>query len=277
MLLSMLLFSFEDLFFKSVSQSFPPGLATLIYGLGGTVIFAVQAWWSGQAPLTSDALKPWLLIRSIFEIIGRLFFALALAFAPLSVSVAILQATPLVVTFAAVMLLGEKVGWRRWLAMAIGFVGVLIILRPSPEAFRWDALFALISVIGFAMRDLATRASPPKMSPPQLGVLGYVMLCLSGLIFMAFDTSPPRLPDTDEAIKLGLLIALGCLGYLFLTWAMRVGEIAVVTPFRYSRLLIGLVTAFFIFKERPDIWTLLGSALIVSSGIYTLLRSPKSK
>lgn len=273
MVLAMIGFAIEDAIFKGIAQTLPPGFTTLLFGLTGTLLFCLLCWSKGEAPLTRDALRPRLLIRSAIELVGRLFFALALAYTPLSSTSAILQAAPLFVTLGAAVLLGETVGPRRWAAMAVGFAGVLMIVKPTPAAFEPQSVFALLGMIGFAGRDLATRMAPPAVSGRQLGTLGFMVIICAGIIFMVFDAAPPRLPTGSEALRVLLLGVVGISGYTALTVAMRSGEISVVAPFRYSRLLIALVLAFAFFGERPDLWTLAGGLLIVVSGTYTLMRS----
>lgn len=276
MVIAMTLFAVEDSLFKSVTPALPPGVATLIFGLTGTTLYVLMTLRAGEPVLHSAILRPSLMIRTFFEIVGRLFFALSLAYTPLSVTSSILQAAPLVVTAGAALLLNETVGPRRWIAMAIGFVGVLMILRPTPDAFRPDALLAVAGMIGFAMRDLYTRASPPAVSTNQLGVLGFAVIVTAGLLMLPFDPAPPRLPDAGELWRLLLTGVVGVTAYAALTRAMRSGEVSVVAPFRYSRLLVALLFAFLFFGERPDLWTLAGGALIVTSGLYTLIRSART-
>lgn len=275
MVIAMTLFAVEDSLFKSVTPALPPGVATLIFGLTGTTLYVLMTLRAGEPVLHPAILRPSLMIRTFFEIVGRLFFALSLAYTPLSVTSSILQAAPLVVTAGAALLLKETVGLRRWTAMAIGFVGVLMILRPTPDAFRPDALLAVAGMIGFAMRDLFTRASPPAVSANQLGVLGFAVIVTAGLLMLPFDPTPPRLPDAGELWRLLLTGVVGVTAYTALTRAMRSGEVSVVAPFRYSRLLVALLFAFLFFGERPDLWTLAGGALIVTSGLYTLIRSAR--
>ncbi|MCA0846810.1 DMT family transporter [Salipiger thiooxidans] len=276
MVIAMTLFAVEDSLFKSVTPALPPGVATLIFGLTGTTLYVLMTLRAGEPVLHPAILRPSLMIRTFFEIVGRLFFALSLAYTPLSVTSSILQAAPLVVTAGAALLLNETVGPRRWIAMAIGFVGVLMILRPTPDAFRPDALLAVAGMIGFAMRDLYTRASPPAVSTNQLGVLGFAVIVTAGLLMLPFDPAPPRLPDAGELWRLLLTGVVGVTAYAALTRAMRSGEVSVVAPFRYSRLLVALLFAFLFFGERPDLWTLAGGALIVTSGLYTLIRSART-
>ena len=273
MVVAMTLFAVEDALFKSVAPGLPPGEATLIFGLTGTTIYILLTLRAGEPVLHPAILQPSLMLRTMFEIIGRLFFALSLAYTPLSVTSSILQDAPLLVNSGAALLLKERVGPARWIAMAVGFAGVLMILRPTPEAFRPDALLAVAGMIGFAMRDLFTRASPPAVSTNQLGVLGFAVIIVAGLLLLPFDPAPPRLPLAGELGRLLLTGVVGVSAYTALTRAMRTGEVSVVAPFRYSRLLVALLFAFVFFGERPDLWTLLGGALIVATGIFTLLRS----
>ena len=275
MVLAMLGFAIEDAFFKAATGTgdVSAGVGTMLFGIFGTGFFVLYALWSKE-PLVSRAyIEGPLLIRSAFEILGRLFFALSLAFAPLSTTSAILQAAPLVVTLGAVIVLKEKVGLRRWVAMAIGFSGVLLILRPTPSGFDATAVFAVLGMIGFAGRDLMTRASPPEVSATQLGILGFLMVFIAGVVITLFESAPISAPSVPALTMLMGTGFAGLIGYSALTKAMRTGEVSVVAPFRYSRLLIALVFAYLIFGERPDALTLIGATLIVGSGVYTLIRS----
>lgn len=279
MVLAMLGFAIEDAFFKAAtgSQGVSPGVGTMLFGLFGTGFFLLKSLWSREPVWHRAYVEGPLLIRSAFEILGRLFFALSLAFAPLATTSAILQAAPLGVTFGAALVLKESVGIRRWAAMSVGFAGVLLILRPTPSGFDATAIFAVLGMIGFAGRDLMTRASPPEISATQLGILGFLMVLIAGAIITVFESAPLAAP-TPQA--LGLLMGTGLagvIGYSALTQAMRTGEVSVVAPFRYSRLIIALVIAYAIFGERPDLLTYAGAALIVGSGIYTLVRSGRRR
>ena len=271
MVASMAAFAVEDALFKSVTVTLPPGQGTLLFGLTGLFFFAAWSRLAGEPALVGEMLRPRLLVRSSFEIGGRLFFALALAYAPLATTSAILQATPLVVIAGASLVLGTRVRASRWLAVSLGFVGVLMVIRPTPAAFDATALFAVAATIGFAGRDLATRMSPPAVTARQLGVLGFLVVTLAGVILMAWDEGPLRWPTASEALRLGLTGLVGVLAYQALTRAMRSGEVAVVTPFRYSRLLFALLFAVLVFGEKLDSWTVAGMVLIVGTGVFALL------
>ena len=264
-------FAAEDMFLKAASRSIPLGEVLTLMGLAGSLVFAMTARAAGEAALPRALLSRTMALRSGFEIVGRLFYALAVVLTPISVASAILQATPLVVVLGAALLFGEKVGLWRWLLILAGFVGVLIIVRPGVEGFSALSLLALVAMVGFAGRDLATRAAPPALSNAQLGVAGFLVLTLSGLILLAVSGGA-RLPDTATLAQLSGGAIFGILAYAALTQAMRLGQVAVVTPFRYTRLLFALGIGVAVFGERPDTATLAGSALIVACGVVLLTR-----
>ena len=265
-------FSVEDMFLKSAAASLPVGQILMIFGMGGMIGFAVLVARRGERILHPAILTPAILIRCVFEVAGRLFYTLAIALTPLSSASAILQATPLVVVMGAALIFGERVGWRRWTAIAVGFAGVLIILRPGLDGFTPLSLLAVLGTLGFAGRDLATRAAPPVLSNLQLGVYGFAMMVPTGALLLAVSGGA-AVPSALAAGQLAAATAIGVLAYYALTSAMRMGEVSVVTPFRYTRLVFALILGASVFGERPDVATLLGSAVIVTSGIYTLLRS----
>lgn len=268
---AMALFALEDMCLKAASGYMPVGQVIALFGAVGTIGFGLLARRRGEAFFHSDMISRPMLVRAGFESGGRLFYTLAIALSPLSNASAILQATPLVVVAGAALFFAEKVGWRRWLAIWIGFFGVLLILRPGLEGFGWPSLFAVLGTIGFAGRDLATRAAPRRLSNAQLGIAGFLVLIPTGLVLLAFDGEAVVPP----AEGFGALLAgavFGLLAYSSLTEAMRTGEISVVTPFRYTRLLFGVGLGIVVFGERPDAMTWVGAAIILMSGLYVLLR-----
>lgn len=278
MILAMVGFGVEDAFFKAATATggVSAGMGTVQFGLSAMLLYAVYARATGVPVWTAAYLRRGLLVRTGFEITGRLFFALSLAYTPLSTTSAILQAAPLVVMLGAALVLGERIGPRRWAAMAVGFVGVLMIVRPSSEGVEANAIFAILGMIGFAGRDLATRAAPATVHAAQLGVLGFAVVTIAGLVILAFEPGAPRLPDGPAALLLLGTALCGVCGYTAMTFAMRTGEVGVVAPFRYFRLIVALVLAYWVFGERPDAMTLAGAGLIVAAGVYSLLRDGRA-
>lgn len=269
MVLSMAGFAVEDSLLKLAAVSLPPGQVLITFGVLGTATFAALALLAGEAPLTRAMLGRAMVLRSLSEVTGRLFYMLAIALTPLSTASAILQATPLVVMVGAAMLFGESIGPRRWLAVALGFGGVLLILRPGTDGFGALSLLAIMAMLGFAGRDLATRAAPVSLSFRQLGVVGFSMLIVAGLIVLPFG-GPLTTPDGATWAGLLAAAAAGVCAYTFLTVAMRTGQVGAVTPFRYTRLIFAMVAGSAIFGETPDGWTIIGSAVIILAGIAAL-------
>lgn len=268
-------FAVEDMFLKAAATQMPLGQVLLVFGLVGSATFALLAARKGERVLHPAALSRPLLIRSGFEVTGRLFYSLAIALTPLSVASAILQATPLVVVAGAALLFGEKVGWRRWTAILVGFAGVLVILRPGMDGFSILSLVTVLGMIGFAGRDLATRAAPAVLSNLQLGIYGLAMLAVAGAILLAVSGGAVWPDAAGAGLVLGTTV-FGVAAYFSLTVAMRTGEVSAVTPFRYTRLVFAMILGIAVFGERPDAATLLGSALVVGSGLYALTRGRRA-
>ncbi|MFN3281260.1 MAG: DMT family transporter [Tabrizicola sp.] len=270
MTVSMAGFAIEDVFVKAAAQSLPLGQVLLTIGLLGMLVFAAMAARQGELVLPAAFLSRPMLIRSGFEITGRLFYGLAITLTALSTTSAILQATPLVVVAGAALVFGERVGLQRWLAVLVGFAGVLVILRPGAE-FSALSLLAVVGLLGFAGRDLATRAAPTGLSNRQLGALGFAMLAVAGAILLLVSGGA-RPPGPGDLARLAAGTAFGMAGYHALTYAMRTGEVSAVTPFRYTRLLFAMGLAMALFGERPDLATWIGAALVVGSGVFALTR-----
>ncbi len=265
-------FAVEDMLLKSVYGHLPVGEILAIFGAGGALVFAVLTLRSGAALFSRHALVPAVAWKAGNEVLGRVFYTLAIALTPLSSASAILQATPLVVTLGAAVIFRERVVWQRWLAIFIGFFGVLVILRPGLEGFTPASILAVLGTLGFAGRDLATRAAPKTLGNMVLGFYGFLVLVPTGLAMLAV-TGGAVVPTASEGLRLVAAIGVGVSAYAFLTGAMRIGEVAVVTPFRYTRLVFALLVGMVVFHERPDAATLIGAAIVVASGIYTILMS----
>ena len=257
-------------------------------GQAANPVVALWARYAGQAVLVLVLVAPRLatvartnyprlqLLRSAFLMGATSCFFFGIYHIGLAQATAIMDVNPLLITLGAALFLGEKVGPRRWSAILIGFVGVLIVLRPGMEGFVPAALFTVMGMLGFAGRDLATRAAPPVLSNMQLGIYGFAMLIPTGGAILAY-TGGAAVPGTAAAGQLLAASAFGVAAYWGLTAAMRIGEVAVVTPFRYTRLIFALILGVLVFGERPDAATLIGAAIIIASGVYTLVRQRRAR
>ncbi len=276
MILSMAGFAVEDLFLKLSAREMPLGQVSILMGLTGVLVFGGLARAQGHSPLPAALWSRTIALRSAFEVAGRLLYALAIALTPVSTASAILQATPILVVLGAAVIFGERVGALRWALILTGFLGVLIIIRPGLSDFEPLTLLAVLGMAGFAGRDLATRAAPLTLNNNQLGVVGFAMLALSGVILTLW-TGEVIWPDARGAAFLAATTLFGILGYAALTRAMRTGEVAAVTPFRYSRLVFAMVLGVIFLGERPDTATLIGAALIVGCGLALMLQGRRQR
>ena len=277
MIAAMAGFAVEDSFIKFSSSLLPIGQVLLLFGLGGGLVFATGAIMNGDQLFTRQAVSPTMRVRMLFEIVARLFFVLALALTPLSSASAILQATPIVVVAGAALLFGEQVGWRRWFAICVGFVGVLIIIRPSADGFTILSLLAVIGMFGFAGRDLASRAAPLALSTFVLGFYGFIAIMIAGALYSVWSGEALVWPNSTALLASPGAVAFGVFAYISLMKAMRTGEVSAVTPFRYTRLLFGIGLGVLWFGEKIEISMIVGSSLIVVSGLFIMARNDSKK
>ena len=271
MMMSMACFAVEDTFIKLLSARLPATQILFSIGFGGALITLVLAIVLNVNLADKILLNKHVISRTIADLFGALSFTSAMVLIPMSLLASILQATPLFVTLGAAILLGEKVGWRRWSAIFIGFLGVIIILQPGYGSFQLASLLGLAAVLCLALRDVVTRDMATEI--PTLTVTFYACLAMGSAGFIAYPFfGPPIMPTTYEAIILICAAIIGLTGYFLLVLATRKGDVSVIAPFRYSRLLFSLGLASLIIGEKLTLPILLGGLLVVSSGIYTFGR-----
>ena len=277
MVLSMLGFAVEDMFIKLVSDSLPIGQILFLLGVGGAFVFAIVVRLQGNRLFVAELRSIPIILRAFCELAGTMAFVSAIVLTPISSASAILQATPLVVTLGAALFLGEAVGWRRWSAIFIGFIGVLLIIRPGMDSFEPLSLLALIAVFSLGTRDLATRRIPKSVTTMQLSFLGFAAIIPAGPIMLWLTAERPVAMEGMALVYFPAALIIGLFAYYAIVAAMRVGDVGFVTPFRYARLVFALIIGVMIFGENPDALTLTGAAIIVASGIYTVLRESKQR
>ena len=275
MITSMAFFAVEDSLIKFVTSTIPIGQILIMFGLGGALIFLLVAHFKNEKIMLRDMLLLPMYVRALFEIIGRLFYVLAISLIPLSTATVFIQATPIVVVAGAAIIFGEKVGWRRWTAILLGLFGVIVIIQPTAESFSFLSILALIGMIGFAGRDLASRAAPENLSVFILGLHGFIALAFSGLIYTIWDDANFVMIDIDTIGFMVGAVVFGVAAYSCLMKAMRTGEVSAVTPFRYTRLIFGVSLGVFFFNESLNYSTVLGTILIVISGLFILSRNKR--
>ncbi len=265
-------FTIEDMFIKQLSVTLPVGQILIVLGIGSGTIFATLSLLKGQSLIRRQIWQPMFLWRALSEAIAAICFATALSLVDISVVASVFQATPLVITMGAALFLGEKVGWRRWSAIFIGFIGVLMIIRPGLDGFDPNALLVLGSVLFVTVRDLITRKIAADVSSTVISFQGFAALIPAGLILLWMTGEHAQSAGSTELWMLLGGIIFGAIGYYGIVQGMRLGDAAVVTPFRYTRLLFSLLVGIIVFQETPDALTLIGAALIISTGLFTFLR-----
>jgi drug/metabolite transporter (DMT)-like permease len=271
MTLSMLAFALADMSIKLLAGALPVGQVIFLLSVPGGVIFAIWARIQGHRWFSPVLLMRPVMVRNLAEMLATVGFISALALIPLSTLSAVIQVNPLLVTLGAALFLGERVGWRRWLAILVGLFGVMLIIRPGTAGFDASIWLAVIAAIGLSLRDLATRPVPRTVPTTLLSSYSFAFAGLAGLLLTPFfGTFEPLQPE--QLVWLALGSAMVLVAIFAITSAMRVGDISAVTPFRYSRLVFALIIAYFVFGERPDVWTLIGAAIVVASGLYSFWR-----
>lgn len=275
MVLAMAAFACEDALLKALSGAIPTGQLLAVIGFAGMAVFGLWIAISPEGLRLRNLLRPPVALRNLCEAICAITFVTALATGDLSIASAILQAQPLLMTLGAALFLGEQVGWRRWLSIAVGFVGVLLIVKPGTAAFEVSSIFAIVAVLALAVRDLVTRRLPPEVGSGLLSAGAFGSMGLAGLALMLAGGQGAVMPTAGQGALMAATLCFGLLGYITMVIATRIAEIAVIAPFRYSRLLFAMALAVTLFGERPDALTLAGAALIAGAGIYAMWREAR--
>jgi drug/metabolite transporter (DMT)-like permease len=276
MVLAMGVFAIADTLIKLISALISPAQVLFFMIGGGLVLFTLIVVLQKERLFDRRAFAPVLLVRYLSEIIGMVGMVLALTYVPLSTVGAILQATPLLVVVGAVLFLGEQVSWRRWSSIGVGFIGVLLIIQPGAEGFDATILFAVMSMLGLSVRDLTTRMTPPDMASASLATYTMAATFPFAIGWLIYN-GESMIPAQANWVMIFSMIALGSLGYMLLIKSIRMAEISIVSPFRYTRLIFLLIMGVAIFDERPGILILCGALLIIVSGIYIMWRERRVK
>ena len=276
MMLSMAAFVLNDTFVKLLGAHIPLFEILFLRGLLATGALIMMCWDLNALQWRHSA-RDWSLMiaRSGSEIAAAYFFLTALIHMPIANVTAILQTLPLTVSLGGVLFFKNPIGWRRLLAILIGFGGMMLIVRPGSDGFDIYSIYVLIAVLCVTVRDLTTRAmskSVPSLFVTLLASLSVTVY--SGIMVIGAEFTP--MTSTDQAYLIASAIfIIG--GYAFSVLVMRVGDISFVALFRYSAVIWTLLIGFWVFGDWPDELTLLGAAIIALSGGYTMLREARVK
>ena len=271
MLFSMASFALGDTFVKTSGSFLSPAQIMFFLISGGLILFALIAVAKGENLKEPRAFAPVLLLRYCTEMIGLLGMIMALTSVPLSIVGAVTQASPILVAVGAVIFLRETVSWRRWSSIAIGFCGVVLVIQPWGESLDYAVLWAVLALVGFSVRDLVTRLTPPDIASASLATFTMVAALPFTATWVLF-TGEKFFPAEINWVIVGCMVILGSVGYLLLITSLRIGELSAIMPFRYSRIVFLLIFGVLFFGESPSLSMLLGSALVIVSGIYLMWR-----
>ena len=271
MMASMAAFTLGDTCVKAIGEAISLSQLLVIRGFFASLFIALLAWRLNALRFDLPR-RDWALVltRAVAEVCSTYFFLTALRQMPLANVTALLQMLPLTLTLGSAVFFSERVGWRRWLAIAAGFAGMLLIVRPGTEGFNLYSIFALVAVAFVTLRDLVTRRMSPAVPSLTVTLVSSVAVFLFALTMSLGQAWEPITP------RLGLLLAGTTLfiiaGYSLSVIVMRVGEMSFVAPFRYTGLLIALAVGLLVFGDWPVPLTLIGAAIIVATGSFNLWR-----
>lgn len=272
---SMAGFVLNDTFMKLVGPEVGLAQSIFVRGLMATLLVGAFAAWAGALRVRIERPDLRLIgMRTLAEIAATFAFITALFHMPLANLTAILQVLPLTITLAAALFLGEPVGPRRLLAIVVGFVGVLLIVRPGFDGFNGYALLGLLAVACVTVRDLSARRLSVRV--PSLFVAfvtAAVVTAVAGLLLVIEGQWTPLTPEQFFAFARAALCIL--VGYWCSVGAMRVGEVAVVSGYRYTILLWAIALGWWFFGEAPDLLSVLGMSLILGAGLFTMWREAR--
>ncbi len=269
---SMAAFAIEDMFIKYLSASVPTGQILIVLGVFCGPTFALLSVAMRKRIFDPAAWGFLPMARVVSEGLGAVLFVTALSLIDLSTVAAVFQALPLAVTMGAALFLGEKGGWRRWSAIGVGFLGVLMIIRPGLVGFQPETLLVVATVILIAARDLITRKLDARIASTVVAMQAYIAAIVAGSALMIATGQSFAPVQSAQVLPYAAAVIFSMLGYYGIVAAMRVGEASAMMPFRYSRLVFSTIGGVLMFNERPDAMTLTGAALIIGSGLYTFVR-----
>jgi len=274
MVASMASFAINDALVKTLADTMPVYQVMFLRGLFASAFLILLAGQAGALwPTVAPADRKRIIWRTLSEIGATSCFLSAVFNMPLANATAILRTLPLAVTLGAAIFLRERVGWRRYSAILVGFAGVLIIFRPGTEGFNAYSVSALVAVAFIVVRDLTTRGLSTGVPSLFVALVSAIAITVAG--GLASLTLEWRPVGTNDLIRPGCAAVFLIGGYLFAVMTMRVGEISFVSPFRYTVLLWAMLLGYFVFGEEPDAWMLTGSTIVVAMGIYTFYRERK--
>jgi len=273
MVLAMGSFVANDTMVKLVGRSLPVGEIIALRGIMAALFIAAICASQGVLSSFTQLRNKNVLARASLDLIATILFITALMHMQIANLTAVMQAVPLAVALLSVLFLGEKVGWRRSLAIVLGFIGVLLIVKPIPQTLTLYDFFALLVVIAVAVRDLVTRNIPSRVPTLIVALANAIFVTLGGTVLLLFQGHVT--PQVWQIAYLAIAAVFLASGYMFMVATLRLGELSATAPFRYTIMIFAIMSGVLVFGEFPDWLAITGMVLIVATGLYAAHREAR--
>ena len=271
---AMACFVVNDALIKYASQNMPAAQLIFLRGLVASILVLAVARAMGVTLRVREIARGWVAARAIVDTVATMLYLVSLFHLPIANATAINMTSPLFITVLAALLIGEHVGAPRWLAVGVGFLGVLLIIQPQAEGFNLYALVCLFATVLMAVRDLVMQRVHPGVPS--------ILVTLSTTITVMFLAGGLSLIEgwrPFSAFQMGLLAVAAVFlaaGYYLIVSSTRRGDLSLIAPFRYSALLFAMIAGFVAWGDTPNALAWCGIALLIGSGIYVLRASRRA-
>jgi drug/metabolite transporter (DMT)-like permease len=270
-LFSVFLFTINNALGKLMVSTLPVGEFLFLRAFGSLLLLSPFCWRIGWQSFRAAQRPALQLLRVVFSVLEILAFYWAVTRLPLADALTFWLAAPIYVTALSAVLLGEKVGWRRWTAVLIGFAGVIVVMRPSAASVTWPALLGVVGGFFFALQLITTRS---LRATPEVVLLtiNVVAVVIAGLVTLPFAFI---MPSPSALMILAVMAVFSVVGSLYFVRALKLAPASVVAPYKNTMIIWGVVFGYYLFGDIPDAATVAGAVIIIGASLYIFLREQK--
>ena len=272
---AMACFIVNDSLVKHASETMPATQLIFTRGVMATTLVLAVAWTTGATRRIREVARGWVAVRAVVDAIATMLFLVSLFHLPLANATAINMASPLIITVLAAMMFGERLGPSRWVAVSVGFVGVLFIIQPRAGGFDGYALVCLLSTLLLSVRDLVTRRVHAAVPSILVTLSNTIAVTLFAALLSVFESW--RAFSLYEIGYLAVVAIFLSTAYYLLVVSTRHGDLSLIAPFRYSALLFAAIAGFIVWGDVPNALAWGGIALVLASGISVLRVSRRAR
>jgi drug/metabolite transporter (DMT)-like permease len=274
MLLGFVCYSTSDMLAKVLTQSMNPLQVAWLRQLG--LLSGVLVLLAIKGPQLLRSRHPWMQFgRGLTVVVAATSFLTSIAYVPLADATAVTFVAPFVVTVLAVIFLGEEIGWKRWIAVCLGFVGTVIIIRPGLSAFHPAIFLSLVSAMAFAIRQIISRRL--SGTDPMLTTVAYTALTAALILSLPLPFIWRNPTDVWQLLMMAAIAIVASCGELSIIRALDLGEATALSPLQYTLIVWSTIWGLLVFAQLPDGWTFAGTAVIVVSGVYSIYHETRRR